>query len=308
MARIALLGATGQIGRSILLALLTTTSHEVVQLVQPASEKAKAVNTTAEQRKRLHTMPVDLLTASVDELAFILTGVSVVISALNGRVLQAQSKIQNAAAQAGVRRFYPSEYGKHHIYFGEDGYGYLHPIWSMKAQANEQVMHHPAIVSGEMTFTLIGCGEFYNQDREIHILGRSDAKIDFTHIDDLAAFLVQTIEHPEVSENRELNFVSDQISYDEIATLLERYTGKEVEKDVMPVEVLHRAWKDSTAIPDEVAGGSAFPADFWILVKGMQGLGRFWRPPEQVHNHLFPDVKVTTFERYFQRRFGQDEN
>jgi hypothetical protein len=41
-----------------------------------------------------------------------------------------------------------------------------------------------------------------------------------------------------------------------------------------------------------------------MLVKGTQGAGRFWRPLGQVHNHLFPDVELPPFKKYFQTIFG----
>ncbi|KAF7593463.1 hypothetical protein BBP40_011469 [Aspergillus hancockii] len=277
-----------QVGRSILLTLLTTIVHQVIQLVHPASEsKAESINITAEQRKKLQTAPVDILAASTDDLASILSDVEVVVSALNGVALNAQGKVQDAAEKAGIRRFYLSEFGFHHTYYGENEVGYLHPTWAMKEEANEKTLHHPAIASGKMTYTLIGCGDFYNQDREVswcpwtqpnlpsyrvHIVGNADAKIDFTHIDDLAAFLVKTIEHPGLSENKELNFLSDHISYNEMATLLEKYSSRKVERNILPIEVMHCAWKNKDEIPEDVKGKSPFPDDFWILVKGMQGL------------------------------------
>jgi hypothetical protein len=58
-----------------------------------------------------------------------------VISALNGPALETQGTIQDAAADAGVQRFYPSEYGFHQIYRKpDDPMGYIHPAWNMKAQ------------------------------------------------------------------------------------------------------------------------------------------------------------------------------
>ncbi|GES64647.1 NAD(P)-binding protein [Aspergillus terreus] len=321
--RVAILGPTGQIGHAILLALLTGTSHEVIQLVSPQSEeKARSVALASEQSERITTVPVDLLGSDVDHIATILDGVDVVVSALNGKALDAQGKVQDAAAKAGVRRFYPSEYGMHHVYrpdSEDDNYGYLHPIWNAKSQANERALHHPAIASGKMTYTLIGCGDFYNQPREptwcpwtqpnassyrITILGDPDAKVDFTNIDDLAEFLVETINHPELSENRTLNFVSDRKGYNEIAGLLETHSGRRVERHLLPVELMHRVWKNRDNIPEELRGRSVFPEDFWILVKGMQGSGRFWRPPGEVHNDLFPRVKPRTFEEYLSEMFG----
>ncbi|KAL4971487.1 hypothetical protein BDW66DRAFT_165138 [Aspergillus desertorum] len=251
----------------------------------PSSEnKAKGIDVRPDEKKRLKTVGMDILEASADELASTLAGVEIVI--------------QDAADKAGVKRFYPSEFGMHHLYTDEKGRGVLHPTWNMKEEANREALHHPAIAAGRMTYTLIGCGDFYNQDREpvwcpwtqrdapsytLHILGDADAKVDFTHIDDLAAFLVATIDNPGVAENKSLNVVSDRISYNELAALLEMYSKKKIVK--------------------MVKGKSAFPDDFWMLVKGMQGLGRFWRPPGEIHNDLFPEMKVTTFERYFRSRF-----
>ncbi|RAK73804.1 NAD(P)-binding protein [Aspergillus fijiensis CBS 313.89] len=328
--KIALLGPTGQIGQAIMRALLTTTPHHVLQIAAPQSESSardQVKSFTSDQSQRLSTAVVDLLSATPENLTPHLTGVEIVISALNGKALAAQRAVQDAAAHAGVKRFYPSEYGMHHIYRppGEDDQmGYLHPIWNLKSTTTEQCLHHPAILAGKMSYTLIGCGDFYNQSREttwcpwvnpdppdtytLHILGDADAKVDFTHIDDLAAFLVETVQHPEISANRTLNFVSDRISYNEIAALLERFSSRTVKKEVWPLEVMHRVWRDPEgAIPPEVKGKSVFPDDFWILVKGMQGAGRSVRPPGEVHNGLFPGVEVRTFERYFGKMFGEKD-
>lgn len=122
----------------------------------------------------------------------------------------------------------------------------------------------------------------YNQDREvlwrpqaysglpsytIHILSNLDVKADFAHIDDLAGFLVKTIDPPEVSENKELNFISDHISSNEIAALLEKYSHREVEKSIMPLEAMRRVWKNKEEVPEDLKRKSAFPDDFWILAR-----------------------------------------
>lgn len=129
MTKVALFGATGQIGQAILRALVIANSHEVIQLVHPHSlDKAKAMVKELEAEDRMSTVAVDVCECSVDELHPVLSGVEVVVSALNGKALDVQHKIQEAAARAGVRRFYPSEYGMHHIYHSPDGYGYVHPV------------------------------------------------------------------------------------------------------------------------------------------------------------------------------------
>jgi hypothetical protein len=186
---------------------------------------------------------------------------------------------------------------------------------------NERAVIHPAIRSGKMSFTMIGCGDFYNQDREkvwcpwtqspssvdkytIHVIGDPDAEADYTHLDDFANFLVAALLEPAKSEDQYLNVVSDTISHSKIASLLEKYTGKKVDVDVQGEEAMHRIWEDPSKAPKEHTE-SAFPVDFWYLVKGTQGMGEFVRPKSQIHNGLFPELTVTPFEGYFKARFGE---
>ncbi|KFA47497.1 hypothetical protein S40293_02186 [Stachybotrys chartarum IBT 40293] len=225
--------------------------------------------------KRITVKQFDLDKLSRKDLAADLDGIDAVVSALNGKALEAKPVIQDAAADTGVQRYYPSEYGIQSEYRKPgDPWGYIHPIWELKAQLIERAVLHPVIISGKMTFTIIGCGDFYNQDRE-----------------------------KKFQKNQYLNFPSDTISHTEIATLLEKYSGKPVKKDIISEDEIHEVVKDPSRAPEEMSN-SAFPVDFWFLFKGSQGQGRFLRPPGQNHNHLFPYIVPTTFEDYFKGRFG----
>lgn len=121
---IALFGATGQIGSSILRALLNSQhAFEVIAFDAPnrISRLQLAPNLIIKE--------FDATNIKKDELVATLTGVDAVVSALNGKALDSQVAIQNAAVDAGVKRFYPSEYGFHHIYQKPgDEAGYLHPV------------------------------------------------------------------------------------------------------------------------------------------------------------------------------------
>jgi len=192
-------------------------------------------------------------------------------------------------------------------------------LWNIKDQCNERALRHPAVNSGKMTYTLIGCGDFYNQDREkvwcpwtqtdvdsytFHVIGDLDAKADYSHLDDFAAYLVASLCEPEKPANAILNFPSDHISLNEIAALLEKYSGKPVQRKIIPHEDMHRVVADPSQAPAEFQGASVFPVDFWFLVKGIQGEGRFYRPRCQNHNHLFPEVQRTTFEQHLKQKFA----
>jgi hypothetical protein len=127
---IALFGANEQIGDRILHAFLSSKEHDfqIIAFIPPESSLQPS-------GKALRVEAVDLTKATRDELASKLQGVDAVISALNGAALESQSTIQDAAADAGVRRFYPSEYGFHQIYRKpNDPMGSIHPAWNLKAR------------------------------------------------------------------------------------------------------------------------------------------------------------------------------
>ena len=127
----------------------------------------------------------------------------------------------------------------------------------------------------------------------IKVIGDPDAKADYTNIEDFGKYLVATLCEPERSENATLNFPSDHISHREIAKLLEKYSGKPVHLDIMPLEKMYEVVDNPDKAPKELQNQSSFPVDFWFLVKGMQGSGNFYRPRGQNHNKMFSDIKPT---------------
>lgn len=162
---VALFGANGQIGSSILKALIECEKQnfEILAITPPDSPEPIGADKSNVQVKEM-----DIVNASREEIAKALQGIDVVVSALNGKALEAQGNLQDAAADSSVKRFYPSEYGMHNIYRKPgDPMGYIHAMWDTKSRANENAVLHPAIMSGKMSYTVIGCGDFYNQDREV---------------------------------------------------------------------------------------------------------------------------------------------
>ena len=249
---IALFGANGQIGTRILQALLDhSKGFTVTAFVQPGARLEQVG-----ERRYVTIKEIDLQKTDRDDLAQVLQGHDAVVSALNGPALATQPLIQDAAADANVQRFYPSEYGMHHLYRrAGDEWAYMHPMWDMKNRANKQCLLHPAILEGKMSYTMIGCGDFYNQEREkvwcpwtqtdvkeytLHAVISADAKADCTHLDDFAAFLVATLAEPTKSRNAHLNFVSDTVSTSQIATLLSRHSGKKAHVEVLSEEEMQR--------------------------------------------------------------------
>lgn len=124
---IALFGANGQIGRHVLTALVDQKQQfKVIAFVSPNSD----FNANKFGKETVIECRLDLNNATCEDLAEIMMHehVDVAISTLGGEVLNKQGIVQDAAAKAGVRRFYPSEYGMHQIpWFADEG-PYLHPV------------------------------------------------------------------------------------------------------------------------------------------------------------------------------------
>ncbi|RMZ04927.1 hypothetical protein D0862_05140 [Hortaea werneckii] len=314
--KIAVFGADGQLGQVITKALLECPdkTFDVLAIKAPLTP-----DLDVPESDHYESRTVNLLNITQDKLKDQLKGVDAVVCALNGKALESQPLIQDAAADVGVKRFYPSEYGFHAVYRKPgDEWGYVHPIWDMKNRLLESAVHHDAIQDGDMSYTVIGCGDFYDQEDEpiwcpwtqeyperniytLHVVGSPEAKAQYTHKDDFARFLVATLCEPEKSENATLNFVSDEVSHRQIAQMLEKLTGRQAKIEIRSESDVHNIVKDPSKAPEKLRENSALPVDFCFIVKAAQSQSRFRRPKGEIHNHLFPHVKPTTFEKYLRR-------
>lgn len=106
--KVALFGANGTLGNRILHTLIAYPERpfNLVAFIRPESS-LKIDHWVS----NLTVYGVDLTLIDADSLSSMLAGVDVVVSAVGSEVLPYQHVIQDAAAKAGVRRFYPSSFG-----------------------------------------------------------------------------------------------------------------------------------------------------------------------------------------------------
>jgi aspartate-semialdehyde dehydrogenase len=109
---VALIGANGQIGNFILHELLASREarFHVLAFIRPNSQlkyQGPQENVTVHD--------IDLSKVTADSLAPYFRASDVVVSAVGTELLSRQSVLQDAAAIAGVPRFYPSEFGMHSV-------------------------------------------------------------------------------------------------------------------------------------------------------------------------------------------------
>jgi nucleoside-diphosphate-sugar epimerase len=215
-------GATGNLGERIVRALLE----------RKASVRALVRNSTPlDKVERLREMGVTI--ASVDfnsasHMASACSGAACVVSALAGLrdvIVEAQTVLLDAAITAGVPRFIPSDYSMDFTKFppGEnrnlDLRREFHHVLD-KASIRATTIFNGAfaeMLTGQMPLIL------FNRQRVLY-WGDADQLLDFTTIDDTAAFTASAALDP--STPRFLRIAGDQLSARELAVLVSEVTGK----------------------------------------------------------------------------------
>ncbi|PCH39995.1 NAD(P)-binding protein [Wolfiporia cocos MD-104 SS10] len=312
---VALFGATGMLGSAILAALLEPSigkyKPNVVAFMHPGKSLEESL---LARHPQLRMVECDYPKGG-PEMVDHLRGVDAVVSVLNGPGVAAQYIILDAAIDAGVKRFYPSEYGFHHAYRapGDPG-ARIAPLWDEKERFAIHLKLHPAVETGKIEYihSLEPKPEPFwcpwAQDCETYqvpIVGDGDTVADWSCTNDIARYVVATLSKPHLSANVYLNFPSETISQNAMVELFRKYAkGRKVDVRSFSLDDAHRSVANPDAAPKEIGEQSAIPVNFYFIVKSIQGSGTFRRPRWECHWNLFPEVRRSTFEDYVKERFG----
>ena len=218
---IVLAGASGDLGARIARAL-GQQSATVRALVRPGKSAA--------QRAALDgpgVTVVEVDSADADALTRACAGASCVVSALAGLrdvVVDAQVRVLDAAVAAGVPRFIPSDYS---IDFTALPAGSNRNL-DLRREFHEQLERAPvaatSIYNGAFTDMLTGQAPFilYGPRRTL-CWGDADQKMDFTTIDDVAAYTARVA--LDDSAPRSLRIAGDRVSARDLARIMGDVTG-----------------------------------------------------------------------------------
>ncbi|KAI2620768.1 NAD(P)-binding protein [Hypomontagnella submonticulosa] len=107
--KVAVVGATGNTGKSVVDGLLaeTETKYEITALTRPTSVNNEANKVL--QGRGVHVVAADL-TGPKEDLVKLLSGIDVVISCIVFSALKDQIPLAEAAKEAGVKRFVPCDF------------------------------------------------------------------------------------------------------------------------------------------------------------------------------------------------------
>jgi len=216
-------GATGNLGGRIARALLA----------RGASVRALVRHGTAPDRlERLQGLGVTIASVelrSPSEVMSACSGASCVVSALAGLrdvIVEAQTVLLDAAVKAGVPRFIPSDFSIDFTKFplGENRNLDLRREFHKrldKASIRGTTVFNGAfaeMLTGQMPLILF-------KRRRVLYWGDADQRMDFTTIDDTAAFAASAALDP--STPRFLRIAGDQLSARELAAVASEVTGEE---------------------------------------------------------------------------------
>jgi len=224
--KVAIVGATGNLGPVIVKALLEH-KFEVTAVTFNNPEDPKYAD--------LKAKGVKVVGANIDDKASLVHafhGIDAVISTVGGALFGKQNHLVDAAIEAGVKRFIPSEFGVS----DQD------PALKDEAllQPKIHTIHHLEEVAkqGKITWTGIATGPFFDwglqngflqfdlKTHEAVFYDEGKPHITFSNLADIGLWVALTLQHPEKTENKYLQLGTVVATQLEIFEVLEKVTGQ----------------------------------------------------------------------------------
>ncbi|TDZ35061.1 Isoflavone reductase-like protein A622 [Colletotrichum spinosum] len=296
--KVAVLGATGETGSSIVSGLLASRDpkFEVTALIRPAS--LQKPETLALQEKGVKIAAVDLKGPEEDIIKQI-SGVDTVISAIVANSLLDQIPLANAAKKAGVKRFVPCHFG---TVMPERGILGLRDV-------KEDVLNH--IHTIYLPYTVIEVGWWFQitlprlpsgrvdaaaSPMEPFIVGDGNKKSAITDLRDIGKYVARIIAD-ERTINQKVFAYTELRTTNEVYDLIESLSGEKTDRKYLSEEDLEAALAEAR---DE----KNFDR-FYILQYKKSWELRGDNTPEyarylghQIGKDLYPDLTGRSFEDY----------
>lgn len=237
-----IIGATGTIGSHVLAAFLRHKEFfDSVSLLT----STKSYQDKQDKFKSLEKQGANVIVIQefidVKELTVAFEGIDVIISTVGFELLPLQKGFIDAAVAAGVKRFYPSEFGSDTSY-GDNAKASL---YARKVEVSEYLKEVAQRTSLTYTLFVNGCfAEFFaivpilvNADLETHTIGYDDGKIKIstTTFKDVGEYTVASVLDPASSRNKTIMVSSHEVTYEQVKQMFEKI--QRVEYTVQKVTV-----------------------------------------------------------------------
>ncbi|KAJ9498506.1 hypothetical protein LTR99_003354 [Exophiala xenobiotica] len=189
-------------------------------------------------------------------------GIDTVVSCVGRGGIEKQMNLITWAEQAGVRRFFPSEYGTDIEYWPESAQEPPHQL-KLKVRAHMKTMkrlEHTYLVTGPYSDLYFGLmkarpelGEFDVKEKKAVLLGDGEGPVSFTAMTDVGKFVVAALLNPAASRNTTLVVHSFTATPHEILAEFEEQTGCKWEKSYTSLERLKEIEKEEYQVYSPLA-------------------------------------------------------
>jgi NmrA-like family len=230
LTQIAIIGANGSLGPSILSALLSVPSFKVTVLSRAKSTSTYPSSVTVQ------TIPDN---PSESDYASALTAQDALLTTFGGTNAELQITLANAAASAGVKLFIPADFGScdSSSQFALD----LMPLYVGKKKVRDHLQSLAA--EGKLSWTSIVCGHFFDYGLKCGLLladlktnratvfDGGDIKFSCSTLAQVGKAVVKILRNPEQVRNKMIYVQSFSITQNELVGVLEKVTGRKWETE-----------------------------------------------------------------------------
>ena len=230
MQNIAILGASGALGRAVLNALLS--ANFTVKALLRASSKSKFAG---HRNLSTVTIPDAILDCPLDDLVQAVTGQDALVITIAGSQVQEQIRFADACAAAGVQRIIPADFGS----CDSDDPTTLDilPLYTQKAKIRSYLQELAQKSGSKLSWTGIIGGHFFDEglkdgllrfdikDRKADLLDGGNIKFSISSLDRLGLAVARTLQRADETQNRILYVQSVCVSQNELLASLKRATG-----------------------------------------------------------------------------------
>ncbi|KAJ6262884.1 hypothetical protein Dda_1441 [Drechslerella dactyloides] len=221
------IGASGNLGAPIVAALAAEPSISVTILTREGSTSTFPAGIPVKKADY----------NSHDSLVAAFKGQDTILSIVATDAAISQLKFVEAAVDAGVTRFYPTEYGS---VASDDGDDLVTSFWDKvgmhgKFEVFQRIRELAA--AGKLEYTLIANGLFFDwglqqgflglqpKDRKAIIFGSGDKVMSLSTLDHVAKVVTWAVTHPDETRNRHVRFYSHRVTQNELLAAAEKVTG-----------------------------------------------------------------------------------
>jgi putative NADH-flavin reductase len=224
--KIALVGATGNLGPAILKALLNA-GYEVTILSREGSTSTDSLASHPNQKvAKVNFEDVNSITAALE-------GIEGVVSNVASHALLSQKKIIDAAINAGVKRFLPSDFGSDLSVEANKSVPFNMPKTEIHEYLEGKAKNHP-----DFSYTFVTNGPFFDWCLAVGLFGDlkahdmtlwdgGETKVSTTTLPSVGKAVAGVFKNLEATKNKEIRIADTTITQKQIIEIVKEIDGKE---------------------------------------------------------------------------------